>query len=188
MGSTLVTIFEISSILFSAACTLGLCELFTKRRLYQGTCQRNCTHCDAPGCGPIMACEVIQLFMCRCSISVLFWLVCICGENTFQVGDVCIFELVMMRDDVVFQSSHFQMPGISGCLIVLWWIIVGAHLFCYCSVFTEFSFLLLLDWSGSWMWFLLYLMPRRGQSWNSSIRPSTNMFGPSIFMKKIPQG
>ena len=76
----------------------------------------------------------------------------------------------------------------NGCLIVLWWIIVGAHLFCYYSVFTEFSLLLFLNWSVSWMWFLLYLMPQRVQSWNSSIRPSTSMFGPSIFMKKIPQG
>ena len=67
-------------------------------------------------------------------------------------------------------------------LLVSWWINVGAHLFCY-KGFTEFSFLLLLDWSGSWMWFVLYLMPRCGQSLNSSIRPSTSMFGPTIFMK-----
>ncbi|KAF3972555.1 hypothetical protein CMV_003954 [Castanea mollissima] len=31
-------------------------------------------------------------------------------ENTLQVGDVCVFELVMMRDDVVFKVHIFKCP------------------------------------------------------------------------------
>ena len=33
-------------------------------------------------------------------------------ENTLQVGDVCVFELIL-RDDCV-KSPHFQMPRLSG--------------------------------------------------------------------------
>lgn len=116
MSSTLITISEISSILFSAACTPGLYELFTKRRLYQGTCQRNCTHCDAPGCGPIMACEVIQLFMCRYRISVLFWLVCICEGKYFASRRCLLIWACYDEGRCCVQSLHFQMPEISGCL------------------------------------------------------------------------
>ena len=31
-------------------------------------------------------------------------------ENTLQVGDVCLFEPVMMRDDVVFKVYIFKCP------------------------------------------------------------------------------
>ena len=36
-------------------------QLLTERWLYQGLHQSKYTHCQAPGCGPIMACEVIRL-------------------------------------------------------------------------------------------------------------------------------
>ncbi|KAK7859702.1 hypothetical protein CFP56_004732 [Quercus suber] len=39
--------------------TLWHYQLLTERRLYQGLHQRKYTHCEAQGCGPIMACEVI---------------------------------------------------------------------------------------------------------------------------------
>lgn len=31
-------------------------------------------------------------------------------ENTLQVGNVCVLELVMMRDDIVFQVHIFKYP------------------------------------------------------------------------------
>ena len=76
MGST---IFEISLIIFCTKFTPWHYQLLTKKRLYQGLHQRKYTHCEAPGCRPIMACEVIHLWtksgfiMCR-----ICWLVWIC--------------------------------------------------------------------------------------------------------------
>ena len=107
LGSTLITIFEISSLLFSTACTPGLYEPFTKR------------------IASIVMLQVadrlwpVKLYSYLCAGAAYQfssgWPAFV-RENTLQLGDVCIFEFVMMRDDVVFQSSHFQMPGISGYL------------------------------------------------------------------------
>ena len=40
-------------------------------------------------------------------------------ENTLQVGDVCVFELVMMRGDVVFKVDIFKCPeNVVACIVM----------------------------------------------------------------------
>ena len=69
MGSTLTNklyIFEIPSVLFYAGCTVALSTTYQLpkegfiKEYAKGSAR---TVRDAPSCGPIMACEVTQLFM-----------------------------------------------------------------------------------------------------------------------------
>ena len=68
-------------------------------------------------------------------------------ENTLQVGDVCVFELIL-RDDCV-KSPHFQMPrlsGYGGCILIqLFMYQLWMCLFCNYSVQTIFSLFVGLD-------------------------------------------